>query len=133
MESAVIIECQEGEVAELPTILLPAGNFFPGACLGVLGKFVEKCRSYGSGRGRSSPGHERIGKKYQWLAFYELLARVADNFDKYDRWGFSEAEIEPYEDPRNPYVRDIDPTMMIKKIGNSDEALYLQEYGASCH
>ena len=31
-------------------------------------------------RGRESHKAERWGKKYQWIAYHELLARVADNF-----------------------------------------------------
>ena len=37
--------------------------------------------------GRSERKPERIGKKYQWIAYHELLARVSDNFIyKGDRW-----------------------------------------------
>jgi hypothetical protein len=32
------------------------------------------------GRDRQAHAQERLGKKYQWLAYYEFLARVADNF-----------------------------------------------------
>ena len=31
--------------------------------------------------GRAAHKPERIGKKYQWLAYHEFLARVADNFE----------------------------------------------------
>ena len=63
-------------------------------------------KNVGSGRGRTTIPNERIGKKYQWLALHELLARVADNFPKLEyRW--SENEVE-YEGPWNPYVRDIE-------------------------
>lgn len=69
-------------------------------------------KNVGSGRGRTTIPNERIGKKYQWLALHELLARVADNFPKLEyRW--SENEVE-YEGPWNPYVRDIDPTTLIR-------------------
>src|SRR5699024_12833299 len=33
---------------------------------------------------RHSNGIERIGKKYQWIAFHELMAKLADNFQKYE-------------------------------------------------
>ncbi|MCX6214223.1 ATP-binding protein [Spirosoma sp.] len=56
---------------------------------------------------------ERIGKKYQWIAMHELLARVSDNFTLRDSWG--EHEEEPFEGPWNPFVRDIDPSILIKK------------------
>lgn len=54
--------------------------------------------------------NERIGKKYQWIAFYEILARVADNDLSFK-----------YKGPWEPYVRDIDPTFLEnpEKIKNS--------------
>jgi hypothetical protein len=58
---------------------------------------------------------ERIGKKYQWIAFYELLARVSDNYDYYENSWSSDAEVLNYEGPWEPYVRDIDPTILIKE------------------
>ncbi len=36
---------------------------------------------------------ERIGKKYQWIAYYEFLARVADIFQYIgDRWDASDTK-----------------------------------------
>lgn len=48
---------------------------------------------------------ERIGKKYQWIAFHHILSRVSDHaiVDKYGEKG-------PFTGPWNPYVRDIDPS-----------------------
>lgn len=69
-------------------------------------------REIGSGRGRSTIPNERIGKKYQWMALHELLARVADNFPKLEhRWSKNEVK---YEGPWDPIVRDIDPTTLIR-------------------
>ena len=43
---------------------------------------------------------ERIGKKYQWLALYEILARVMDNFPAF---------VDRYNDkPERDYVRKLD-------------------------
>ena len=70
---------------------------------------------------RRLPTIERIGKKYQWIAFYEMVARVSDNFKKYTGWKFGKEEEEPYQGPWNPYIRDIDPTMLISKTGNCDD------------
>ena len=81
-------------------------------------KHGEFDRAIGTGRGRGTPYQERIGKKYQWIAFHEMLARVSDNFTKYDRWSFREENEEKYDGPWNPYVRDIDPTMTIKFAEN---------------
>ena len=61
--------------------------------------------------------NERIGKKYQWIAFHEMLARVSDNFDmKEESW--REDVIVPYQGPWNPYVRDIDPSVFIREASN---------------
>lgn len=78
-------------------------------------KHGEFDRSIGAGRGRRNQEQERIGKKYQWIAFFELLARVSDNFPKYNRWSASDDKQEQYAGPWSPYVRDIDPTMIISR------------------
>ena len=63
---------------------------------------------------RAAPIQERIGKKYQWIAFHELLARVADNCDFYeDTWGSK--KLSTYNGAWNPYIRDFEPTTLIKK------------------
>ena len=43
------------------------------------GKFDRYVTRSGRG-GREANKAERIGKKYQWIAFHELLARLSDNF-----------------------------------------------------
>jgi hypothetical protein len=78
-------------------------------------------REIGSGRWKKSESHERIGKKYQWLTFYEILAKVSDNFKKYDETSYRHKKLEPYEGPWNPYVRDIDPTLLIKNMGSFEK------------
>lgn len=55
---------------------------------------------------------ERIGKKYQWLALYEVIARIADNHQMVDestRWG-KKKEYFWFQGPWEPFVRNIDPT-----------------------
>lgn len=64
---------------------------------------------------------ERIGKKYQWIALYEMVARVSDNFKKYDSWYSKDKNENPYQGPWEPYVRDIDPTILIKNTGYYNE------------
>lgn len=58
---------------------------------------------------------ERIGKKYQWIAMHDTLARVTDNFKMYDArsWGKDKKEIQ-YKGAFEAYVRDIDPTILLK-------------------
>jgi hypothetical protein len=55
--------------------------------------FGRADRSVGHGRGRESHKAERWGKKYQWMAYHELLARVADNY--HSSRHFDDAQ--PYE------------------------------------
>jgi len=57
---------------------------------------------------------ERIGKKYQWIAMHETLARITDNFKMYEGWGDDKEEMQ-YEGAYEPYVRDIDPTILLKE------------------
>ncbi|HMU05682.1 MAG TPA: hypothetical protein PJ990_18745, partial [Saprospiraceae bacterium] len=70
-------------------------------------------------RSRSASPNERIGKKYQWIAYYEYMAMLSDNFIKQERWG--EKKEKPYQGPWDPYVRDIDPTLLISKTGSYDD------------
>lgn len=75
-------------------------------------KFTPFDKEQGSGRG--SAYKERIGKKYQWIAFYEILAKVADNCDLYGE-SYWKKQKTIYDGPWRPYVRDIDPTMVIRE------------------
>jgi len=64
-------------------------------------------------------GQERIGKKYQWIALHEILARVADvepMTSEIDR-----KAIIPYQGAWQPGVRDIDVSMIIKNTKNQQE------------
>ena len=55
---------------------------------------------------------ERIGKKYQWIAYHEFMALVSDHFEfKGDTWSDSE---EDYKGTWKPYVRDIDPSFILQ-------------------
>lgn len=57
--------------------------------------------------GRSAHKAERWGKKYQWMAFHELFARIADNYQPLR--GYSDSA--PYEGLHQTYCRDIDATL----------------------
>jgi len=100
-------------------------NFAVELIMEKYGYDIEKHNKFdleiGSGRGRETVPHERIGKKYQWLAMYEVLARVSDNCTKYEGWGYNRKKQEIYQGPWMPYVRDIDPTMIISKTGDYDK------------
>lgn len=53
---------------------------------------------------------ERIGKKYQWIAMYNILARISDYYPMKNRFSMEE-EIATYDGPWEPYVKDFDPTL----------------------
>lgn len=50
---------------------------------------------------------ERIGKKYQWIAMYNILARISDRH-LIKSWS---DEPRQFEGAWDPYVRDFDPTL----------------------
>lgn len=58
---------------------------------------------------------ERIGKKYQWCAMYELGARLADHLAmKSDEWGSCE-KTQQYEGAWQVGLRKIDPSLLVTK------------------
>ncbi|MFH1910573.1 MAG: hypothetical protein ABIK91_00880 [Pseudomonadota bacterium] len=66
---------------------------------------------------RSRPVKERIGKKYQWIALEELMARLADNY-----WIKTEngKGTRSYKFRQDIWHRDrIDPTILPPKFGSS--------------
>lgn len=65
---------------------------------------------------------ERIGKKYQWIAYYEFLARVADNFEyRGDTWL---KQSQSYQGPWQDYWRNIDPSFLIQSTDNDPSEEY---------
>jgi hypothetical protein len=80
------------------------------------GSFDNSVSSYD----RQQSQVERIGKKYQWIAFFNLLARVADNCEV-KRNVYDEANRNAkYAGSFEPYVRDIDPTILLTKSVKED-------------
>ena len=80
--------------------------------------FFEFDKRIGSGRARGTYPNERIGKKYQWLMFYEALARTSDNKKRAEKYSDI---LEKYNGPWMPYVRDIDPSMLIRNTYDYDK------------
>lgn len=76
------------------------------------GQFDSYVNRYSNnGRGANKP--ERIGKKYQWIALYEILARLSDNYKYIDEWDEAKRR---YEGPwQLSYIRNIDPSCTLKK------------------
>ncbi|MFV8353910.1 AVAST type 2 anti-phage system protein Avs2 [Flavobacterium sp. XS2P14] len=67
---------------------------------------------------RSDNKIERIGKKYQWLALFEILAMIADNYKMYDDWSEKQTF---YKGPWQFYTRDIDPAFTTRNIEIEDD------------
>jgi hypothetical protein len=66
---------------------------------------------------------ERIGKKYQWIAYHEFLAHVSDNFEYVGKWS-SDLPTDGYDGPwQDLYIRDIDPSWILPEV---KDARYLQ-------
>ena len=59
--------------------------------------------------GREAKKSERIGKKYQWIAFHEILARIADNYAFKAGWS---DELKDYKGVWQFWDRDLDPSVL---------------------
>lgn len=68
---------------------------------------------------------ERIGKKYQWIAMYNILARVSDYYPMKNFFSMEE-EIVPYDGPWEPYVKDFDPTLNVFNLLCKDAPFFPQ-------
>jgi hypothetical protein len=67
--------------------------------------------------GRDAQKAERIGKKYQWIAYHEIMAFVSDNFQYYE--SFNRDEIDhTYVGPWQIHMRDIDPSCIARSSPN---------------
>lgn len=75
-------------------------------------RFGSFDRAMGTGRYQRNPGAERVGKKYQWIAYYEFLARLADNFEFAERWNTERAK---YNGPWQLDLRNIDPSFLDRR------------------
>ena len=64
--------------------------------------------------GREARKAERIGKKYQWIAYHEILAYISDHYQYWRRaplsLGYGGRE---YEGPWEDFIRDIDPSWIL--------------------
>ena len=75
-----------------------------------LGWTPERFAQFDRNVGHDRQDHriERIGKKYQWIALHELLARVADNAAFTDH----SDKLKEYTGPWQTMTRDIDPSLL---------------------
>ena len=63
--------------------------------------------------GRSANKPERMGKKYQWIAYHEILAYLSDHYH-YRESSFNDEGDRQYEGPWQLDVRDIDPSSTLR-------------------
>ena len=63
--------------------------------------------------GRSADKPERMGKKYQWIAYHEILAYLSDHY-QYREPYFEDVGDRHYEGPWQLHVRDIDPSCTLR-------------------
>ena len=71
---------------------------------------------------------ERIGKKYEWIAYHELMARISDNYCLSGRW--RNDSIECYKGPWQLFLRNIDPvyTKRVVEQKNTDVVYTKKEW-----
>ena len=76
-------------------------------------RFGDFDRFWVDSGGRDVVKAERIGKKYQWIAYHEIMALVSDHFqyrEKYREEDGDQAYIGPWQDN----FRNIDPSITIR-------------------
>lgn len=67
---------------------------------------------------------ERIGKKYQWIALYELAAQVADNYKmKIHTDCYGGIEYNYCKGSFEPNIRNIDPTALVINTSNENDKI----------
>lgn len=64
---------------------------------------------------------ERIGKKYEWIAYFNILARLSD---KYSIESYEYGQSASYEGPWNPMIRDFDPTLNVHFFGSTNDPIF---------
>ena len=90
--------------------------------------FSSYDKRIGYGRGRSNCHIERIGKKYEWIAMYHILALVSDGYDFDDEFYSKHLD---YKGTWCPHVRDFDPTLNIvnnNRVHDIDTVLIRNHY-----
>ena len=63
--------------------------------------------------GREASKAERLGKKYQWIAYHEIMAYVADHFQYREEFREEEGD-KAYDGPWQERFRDIDPSCTLR-------------------
>lgn len=88
-----------------------------------LGKLIDQGLSYN----RYKNDTERLGKKYQWLALYDVVARITDNYRLHDRWNSNRVREKNYP-WLTSYHSYFDPTLPIKELESESDLDIFEEF-----
>lgn len=77
---------------------------------------------------------ERIGKKYQWIALYELAAQVSDNYKlSVNSYDYTDTIQSYCLGSFEPHIRNIDPTISFNAIyTNTVKEIHKSIYSIPC-
>lgn len=78
--------------------------------------YVKRVEGWGRSIVGAEGRTERIGKKYEWIAHWELLGCLADNFQIEAPWNTIEHMV--YDGAWQNYWRDIDPCCVTRRVDN---------------
>ena len=78
---------------------------------GELDSLINMSASY-AGTGRRARKPERMGKKYQWIAYHEILAYISDRYQYRTLYGYDRPQ-KGYKGTWQLFVRDIDPSTTV--------------------
>ena len=65
--------------------------------------------------GREASKAERIGKKYQWIAYHEIMALISDRY-QYREYFREDHGDQAYDGPWQGHFRDIDPSCTLRSV-----------------
>ena len=89
------------------------------------GEFDNMVNRYDNS-GRSEHKTERIGKKYQWIAYHEFMALVSDHFEfKGNSWSNSK---ENYKGAWQPRIRDIDTSFILQNDAHINNSVTFSQW-----
>lgn len=80
---------------------------------GEYDEYVKQIEGYARQMDNESGRIERIGKKYEWIALWEILGCLADNFCIENPWDTLKPMI--YDGAWQNYWRDIDPSCITRR------------------
>ena len=66
-------------------------------------------------QGRDARKAERIGKKYQWIAYHEIMAFISDHYQYRDLFREEDGD-QAYDGPWQSNFRDIDPSCTLRSV-----------------